>query len=53
MATLIHIFDPPAVIVGGGIMEQEWLVRRIGNCTQKLLLDSFKHTQIIPAKPGQ
>lgn len=31
IAMLIHIFDPPAVIVGVGIMEQEWLVRRIGN----------------------
>ncbi|WP_413379243.1 ROK family protein [Paenibacillus taichungensis] len=29
IATLIHILDPPAVIVGGGIMEQEWLVSRI------------------------
>lgn len=52
IATLIHIFNPPAVIVGGGIMEQEWLVARIAKCTRELLLDSFKHTQIIPAKLG-
>ncbi|WP_211746051.1 ROK family protein [Paenibacillus sp. Marseille-Q4541] len=52
IATLIHIFNPPAVIVGGGIMEQEWLVGRIANCTKGLLLDSFTHTQIIPARLG-
>lgn len=50
IATLIHIFNPPAVIVGGGIMEQEWLVSRISDCTRELLLDSFKHTEIIPAR---
>lgn len=52
IATLIHIFNPPAVIVGGGIMEQSWLVDRIGKCTQELLLDSFKHTPILPAELG-
>jgi predicted NBD/HSP70 family sugar kinase len=52
VATLIHIFNPPAVIVGGGIMEQEWLVSRISDCTRELLLDSFKHTEIIPARLG-
>lgn len=52
IASLIHIFNPPAVIIGGGIMEQTWLVTRIANCTRELLLDSFKQTQIAPAKLG-
>ncbi|MBD7968490.1 ROK family protein [Paenibacillus gallinarum] len=52
VATLIHIFNPPAVIVGGGIMEQSWLVERIGISTREILLDSFQHTPILPAELG-
>ncbi|WIV17526.1 ROK family protein [Paenibacillus polygoni] len=52
VATLIHIFNPPAVIVGGGIMEQSWLVKRIEKSTREMLLDSFQHTPILPAELG-
>lgn len=52
IATLIHIFNPPAVILGGGIMEQAWMVHRIADCTTELLLDSFIGTPILAAELG-
>ncbi|TYP74816.1 ROK family protein [Paenibacillus methanolicus] len=52
LASLIHIFNPPAIIVGGGVMEQEPLVRMVEKRTRELIMDSFQGVRILRAELG-
>jgi predicted NBD/HSP70 family sugar kinase len=52
LASLIHVFNPPAIIVGGGVMEQEDLVRLIGQKTKELIMESFADVKILKAALG-
>lgn len=52
LASLIHIFNPPCVVLGGGIMENNEIVCRIRNCTLSLLAPGFEHLELSPAVLG-
>lgn len=52
LASLIHIFNPAAIIIGGGVMEQESLVRIIEARTKALIMESFTGVQILKASLG-
>jgi glucokinase len=52
LASLIHIFNPPAIIIGGGIMEQERLVPMISDKVRGYIMDSFSEVEIIKASLG-
>lgn len=52
LASLIHIFNPEAVVLGGGILEQEKALQSIECQTRKLLMDSFKQVKFIKASLG-
>ncbi|WP_026907186.1 ROK family protein [Paucisalibacillus globulus] len=52
LVTLIHIFNPPAIILGGGIMEQDELVQTVAKKTQSLIMKSFSDVQILKASLG-
>lgn len=52
LVTLIYIFNPSTVILGGGIMEQEYLIKEINRKTKGQLSSSLKHVQIFPARLG-
>lgn len=52
LVTLIHIFNPGAVILGGGVMAQEYVIGEIKKIIRPKLAGGFKETEIIGAKLG-
>ncbi|WP_412177874.1 ROK family protein [Sporosarcina sp. YIM B06819] len=52
LVSLIHIFNPPAIIIGGGVMEQEQLVTAVSTKVKQLVISSFADVQIISATLG-
>jgi glucokinase len=52
LASLIHIFNPPAIIIGGGIMEQEDLVKMVSSKVKTLTMKSFSNVEIFRASLG-
>ncbi|MGB4590298.1 MAG: ROK family protein [Clostridiaceae bacterium] len=52
LVSLIHIFNPQAIVLGGGILEQETALERIEYHTRKLTMDSFQQVRFIKASLG-
>lgn len=52
LTSLIHIFNPPAIIVGGGIMEQESIINLLRETLKKLTMNSFSDVKLVPARLG-
>lgn len=52
LVTLIHIFDPSCVILGGGIMAQKYILDQIRQKIGRRLIPSFAGVQISPAGLG-
>lgn len=52
LVSLTHIFDPPAIILGGGVMEQDKIVSMINKKTKELLMESYSKVDIVKASLG-
>ena len=52
LSTLIHIFNPPLMVLGGGILQNEELFRRIERCTRSQLMPGFEPLELKPALLG-
>lgn len=52
LSSLIHIFNPLCMVLGGGIMESPEIFRRVRRETQALLAPGFETVQIRPAALG-
>lgn len=52
LSSLIHIFNPSCVILGGGIMSQPLIFEKIAARRRHFIMPSFDHVQIRPALLG-
>lgn len=52
LATLTHIYNPPCIILGGGIMVQPLIMEKIAAKKDLFIMPSFAHVNIIPAALG-
>ena len=52
LSTLIHIFNPSCIILGGGIMVQPLIMEKIKAKKAKYIIPSFSHVVIKPASLG-
>ena len=52
LATLIHIFNPSSIVLGGGIMVQPYILEQIHARIPQMVMSSFAHVQISSAELG-
>lgn len=52
LASLVHIFNPSLIVLGGGIMERKAIIEIIVRKTKRLVMSSFAQVQIVPAMLG-
>lgn len=50
--SLVHIFNPRVVVIGGGIMEQQIVVDTVSDIVSAYIMDSFAKVEIKKAKLG-
>jgi len=52
LSTLIHIFNPGLIVLGGGLMQNETIFSRINDCTMTQLMPGFECVRLKPAQLG-
>ena len=52
LSTIIHIFNPPCIVLGGGIMVQPYITDEITRRLPAQIMSSFAHVKILPAQLG-
>lgn len=52
LITITHIFNPPCIVLGGGIMVQPYITERINLLLKDRIMPSFAHVKILPAQLG-
>ncbi|MGL6202103.1 MAG: ROK family protein [Lachnospiraceae bacterium] len=50
LAGLIHIFNPQAIVLGGGIMQEPYVLEELPPLVRKNLMPSYRQTKLLPAK---
>jgi len=52
LASLVHIFNPQALILGGGILEQDAAAESLEKNARELIMDSFQNVRFLKAALG-
>lgn len=52
LSTLIHIFNPSLLVLGGGIMQNGEVFRRVCDCTREQLMEGFEVVEFRQAAMG-
>lgn len=52
LITLTHIFNPSMIVLGGGIMEQEYVIRKVRQSMEEQIIPSFRNVEITAARLG-
>ncbi|MBR5284050.1 MAG: ROK family protein, partial [Clostridia bacterium] len=49
---VVHTFDPPRVILGGGLMSDDGIIQLIRKALPDHILDSYSSVEIVGAETG-
>lgn len=52
LTSLVHIFNPSLLILGGGVMEQAYIIEEVRRQLQRQLIPSFRNVKVRPASLG-
>ncbi|MBR5265736.1 MAG: ROK family protein [Clostridia bacterium] len=52
LTTVCHIFDPEAIILGGGIMKEKYLTDEISRKLRKDVMPGYENVAVLPAALG-
>lgn len=52
LVSLTHIFNPSAIILGGGVMEQNYVLEKVKETLYNNIIESFKNVKIKQAELG-
>ena len=52
LISLVHIFNPSLIVLGGGVMEQEYVITQVRQRLQGQLIPSFLNVEVVPAELG-
>ena len=52
LVTLVHIFNPSMIVLGGGIMEQTYVVQEVREKLEGQIMSSFRQVKIVQAQLG-
>ncbi|WP_139892510.1 ROK family protein [Bacillus sp. D386] len=52
IASLIHIFNPTCVVLGGGIMEQDLSIKLVSEKVHQHIMDSYSDVKIVKSEFG-
>lgn len=52
LTTLVHIFNPSLLVLGGGIMEQSYVIGRVRTELEKSIMSSFTNVEVAQAELG-
>lgn len=52
LTSIVHIFDPPAIILGGGVMKEKYLTDEIERKLKDSVMPGYKDVRVLPASLG-
>lgn len=52
LVNLVNIFNPSLIVLGGGIMEQEYIIKYINENITNLIMPNYRKVKFVPAKLG-
>lgn len=52
LTSLIHIFNPSCIVLGGGVMAQAYITEQVKERTRRQIMPSFRQVEICGAKLG-
>lgn len=52
LVSVIHIFNPSCIVMGGGVMAQPYIIQRVKEKTQAQIMDSFRNVKLRQAELG-
>lgn len=52
LVSIVHIFNPPALILGGGIMSQTYIIDEIDKKLKNSIMQNYRDLVVLPAKLG-
>lgn len=52
LVSVIHIFNPSCIVMGGGVMAQPYIIRQVKEKIQAQIMDSFRNVELRQAELG-